>query len=76
LYSTLRESDGRTRLVAIDVAADSLRVVADLGPDLNFAAVPSPGVRFTLAADGRSFLASVVRTRTDLWILENFSRPR
>ena len=34
-----------------------------------------PGLRFTLAPDGKSFLGTIVRTRTDLWILEDFA-PR
>ena len=43
--------------------------------DFSFASPSDPGLRFTLAADGQSFLATIARSRTDLWILEHFA-PR
>jgi len=52
------------------------RDITDLGADVAFGTRISPGLRFTLADDGKSFLASIMRTQTDLWILEHFIPTR
>ena len=62
-------------MVAIDAVTGAVRVVSTLGADFRFATPTDPGLRFTLAPDGKSFLGTIVRTRTDLWILEDFA-PR
>ena len=61
------------QLVAIDAVTGAVRVVSTLGADFTFATPTDPGLRFTLAPDGKSFLGTIVRTRTDLWILEDFA---
>ncbi len=75
LYSIRRMSDRSLQLVAIDATTGAVRVVSTLGADFYFGAPTDPGLRFTLAPDGQSFLATIVRARTDLWILEDFA-PR
>ena len=74
LYSVRRTDDRVVQLFAIDVATSVLRPVSMLGADFDFAA-PNDGLRFTLAPDGRSFLATIVRSRTGLWILDGLA-PR
>ena len=75
IYSIRRTEDRSVQMVAIDVVTGALRVVSTLGTGFTFATPTDPGLRFTLTQDARSFLATVMRTRTDLWILEDFA-PR
>jgi Tol biopolymer transport system component len=72
LYSTRQTDDRVLQIVSIDAGSGAVRVVSTLGADVYFAA--HDGLRFTLAPDGKSFLGTIVRTHTDLWILENFAR--
>ena len=73
LYSTRRTEDRVVQMVAIDAVTGAVRVVSTLGTDFYFATPNSPGLRFTLAPDGASFLGTIVRTRTNLWILQDFA---
>jgi dipeptidyl aminopeptidase/acylaminoacyl peptidase len=73
LYS-IRPAEHRTvEMIAIDAATGAVRVISTLGEDFYFGTPADPGLRFTLAPDGRSLLATIARTRTDLWILEDFA---
>jgi len=75
LYSA-RLNDARSaQVIAIDPVTGAVHVVSTLGTDFNFATRDTVGLRFTLAPDGQSFLGTVMRVRTDLWILEDFA-PR
>jgi hypothetical protein len=76
LYSIRRTEDRTAQMVAIDAVTGAVRVVSTLGTDFVFATPIDPGLRFTLAPDGQSFLGTIVRTRTDLWILEDFAPRR
>ena len=60
-------------MLANDAVTGAVRVVSTLGNDFYFGAPSDPGLRFTLAPDGKSFLGTIVRTHTDLWILEGFA---
>ena len=73
LYSIRRTDDRTVQMVAIDVVTGALRVVSTLGADFYFGTPTDPGLRFTLAPDGNSFLGTIVRTHTDLWILDRFA---
>lgn len=64
-----------TRIVAIEVVTEARRVVATLGPAMNVNAPVSPSVRMTLSADGTSLLTTILRPKSDLWILDNFDPP-
>jgi hypothetical protein len=73
LYSIRRTEDGTVQMVTIDAVIGTARVVSTLGTDFYFATPGDPGLRFTLAPDGTSFLGTIVRSRTDLWILDDFA---
>src|SRR3954454_539506 len=75
LYSIRRADDRIMRLVGIDAATGTVRIVSTFDSDFTFSTPEDPGLRFTLAPDGRSFLATIGRSHTDLWILDNFA-PR
>jgi hypothetical protein len=76
LYTIRRTADRTLQTIAIDAVTGAVRVISTLGADFFFGTPTDPGLRFTLAPDGKSFLGTIVRTRTDLWILENFLPPR
>jgi dipeptidyl aminopeptidase/acylaminoacyl peptidase len=76
LYSIRRAEDRIMRLVAIDAATGTVRVAGTLDSDFTFSTPQDPGLRFTLGPDGRRFLATIGRSHTDLWILDNFAPRR
>ena len=73
LYTIRRTADRTLQMVAIDTMTGAVRVTSTLGSDFYFGTPIDPGLRFTLAPDGKSLLGTIVRTRTDLWILEDFA---
>jgi eukaryotic-like serine/threonine-protein kinase len=73
LYSLFRTAEG-LQVVAIDTKTGAERVVNRLASDF-VTGVPIGVTRFTLAQDGKSFLATAERTRRALWILDDFA-PR
>jgi len=62
-------------LWAIDIATGKERVIRELG-DLRPASPLNPGLRVTLAPDGKSLAWAVNRARLELWILEGLRIPR
>jgi Tol biopolymer transport system component len=62
-------------LVAVDIATGKERVIRELG-DLQPASGLSPGLRVTVALDGKSLAWAVYRPSSELWILEGFRTPR
>jgi Tol biopolymer transport system component len=70
------ESDPeRNLLFRIDVATNAETVVGDLGREFRPANDVSPAIRFSLAPDGKTFVYSTVRGKTNLWMLRGFA-PR
>ncbi len=71
----LRREQGQAVLFAIEVASGKVSTigpVGDINPDSNL----NPGLRFSLCSDGKSFITSVIRRRSDIWMLEGFDyRP-
>ena len=75
LLGIRKTSQRRLELVQLDADSGSERVMADLGrvpAAYNYGAtVGSPPLRgFVLAADGKSFLTSVIRPTSDLWVMD------
>ena len=73
---TIKTRPGNPQLLAVDVRTGSVTTIRDFGFDMRFADPYRPCSRFTLAPDGKSFSATVVRTRMDLWLLEGFNPRR
>ena len=71
----VRTETGSSELVAVDVGSGEVTTIRDFSSDVRFSAPWSPGIRYTLAPNGASFSATVVRVRMDLWLLEGFN-PR
>jgi hypothetical protein len=70
----VRQTDeNRLELVSIDIATRAQRV---LNPDVGAAPPATPQLRgFSLSADGRRVLTSLIRLRGDLQVLEGFEEP-
>lgn len=66
-------SDGeRSILFSVDIATGVEKVRGDLGKDFLPSTYLSPGIRFSLAPDGRSFVYGVLKSKLNLWMLEGF----
>jgi Tol biopolymer transport system component len=62
-------------LVAVDIATGKERVIRELG-DLQPGSSLGPGLRVTVAPDGKSLAWAVNRARSELWILDGLRTPR
>jgi serine/threonine protein kinase/Tol biopolymer transport system component len=62
-------------ILAINVETEAERVVATLEPGTIIGGPHTPSDRMTLNADGTALLTTIMRTKTDLWMLENFDPP-
>jgi Tol biopolymer transport system component len=76
LYVLAVGTDRRTAVESIDLMSGSATTIRTFNPDVVFTTPQNPGVRASLAADGRSLLTTALRTRSDIWMLEGFDRPR
>ncbi|HYI93877.1 MAG TPA: hypothetical protein VEX68_10060, partial [Bryobacteraceae bacterium] len=75
LLGIRKTSQRKLELVQLDSDSGSERVLADLGrvpAAYSYAATlgAAPLRGFVLAADGKSFLTSVVRPTSDLWVMD------
>jgi Tol biopolymer transport system component len=73
----LRVNTGRLVLVSINVETGREKRIADTGPAPRppgpYSDAPLSG--FSLSPDGKSFVTSISRSDSDIWILENFQMP-
>ncbi len=66
-------SDGkRSILFSVDIAIGVEKVLGDLGKDFSPSTYLTPGIRFSLAPDGRSFVYAVLKQKSNLWMLKGF----
>jgi len=61
------------RLDAIDVRTGAARKIADFGPDITFVVSRTFCLSGSLAPDGKSFATTVLKSPSDIWILDGFS---
>ncbi len=71
LYGVRQEHSGAT-LFSFDLATRKMRDLRDLGHELSPESDLLPGIRFSLAPDGKSIAYSVAEERTSIWLLEGF----
>jgi len=76
LYGIHPDENRHQILFSLEVASGRQKDVADLGTEFQPAAPLSPGNRYSLAPDGKSFALSIRKYRSDLWMLENFNPHR
>jgi hypothetical protein len=60
------------RLVGLDVRTGSAKIIRAFGDEFYFG-TPYGSQRLTLAPGGRTFSATVLHKRTDLWLLQGFN---
>jgi Tol biopolymer transport system component len=66
-------SDGEHNILfSIDIATGVEKVLGDLGQDFAPSANFRPGIRFSLAPDGKSFVYGISKYKSNLWMLEGF----
>jgi dipeptidyl aminopeptidase/acylaminoacyl peptidase len=71
----LREEHARVVLFAVDVKSGAAKDIGKVtGGDARPRSDFNPGMRFSLAPGGDSFVYSTVRLRSKLWLFEGFDR--
>jgi hypothetical protein len=68
----IRNEQGRGILFSLDLATMKLKNIGELARDFVPRSGMSPGVRLSLAPDGKSILYPAVRVSSSLWMLEGF----
>jgi hypothetical protein len=71
----IREEHARVTLFSLDIAKGKTQDIRELGLELAPASDYGPGIRFSLAPDGKSIVYSVNEERSSLWLLEGFQQP-
>jgi hypothetical protein len=72
----LRQDKEHQFLFSIDVASGATKVIGDIGAEFPPATSMNPGIRFSLAPDGKSFIYASGLFRNNLWMLEGFEEPK
>jgi len=74
LYGISEDQD-HTTLFRLDLASLKIRSIKELGPEWKPDDDLFPGIRFSLAPDGKSFVYAVSQRRDDLWMLTGYRQP-
>jgi hypothetical protein len=69
----VRSKPDHNLLFSLDISTASEKVIGDLGKDFRPASGINPGIRFSLAPDGKSFVYSTRTSKRNLWMLEGFA---
>ncbi len=67
---------GKSFLRELDIAAGTVREVADYGPAVLISGGRSFDTRLSLRPDGKSLATSVETSKSELWLLEGYPLPR
>ena len=65
----------RATLFSLDPMTLKRKDIKELGKDFRPASNLHPGIRFSLAPDGKSFVYSTAKYRDDLWMLTGYRQP-
>lgn len=71
----VRQEHSRVTLFSLDLATLKVKDVRELGEDLAPSSDYSPGIRFSVAPDGKSIAYSAADMKSSLWLLEGFQQP-
>jgi Tol biopolymer transport system component len=69
----IRADGDRNLLFSVDIASGAEKVIGDLGVDFRPDSSLNPGIRFSLAPDGKSFVYARGKIKNNLWLLEGFA---
>jgi serine/threonine protein kinase len=65
---------GQARLDAVEVQSGKSRKMADYGSDLDFRTPSNSGLSGSLSADSKTFAATILISKSNLWIVEGFPK--
>ena len=72
----VRDEHGRVTLFSLDPTTRKVKDLHELSPELAPSSDYSPGIRFSLAPDGKRIAYSVNnQVSSTLWLLEGFQQP-
>jgi Tol biopolymer transport system component len=74
LYGIRSEAD-RCVLYSIDMASKEEKTIGSISKDFSPSSYSNPGIRLSLAPDGKSILYPTIRRSSSLWMLEGFDQP-
>ena len=69
----IRTEGRRNLLFSVGIAGGAEKVIGDLGPGFHPNSEIEPGIRLSLAPDGKSFVYAVGKSSSNLWLLEGFA---
>jgi Tol biopolymer transport system component len=69
----IRPGGTRNLLFSVDLARGAEKIIGDLGADFRPGSSVHPGIGFSLAPDGKSFVYARGKTKNNLWLLEGFA---
>ena len=72
----LRHEGARELLFSVDVASGAEKVIGDVGRDFAPRGDLHPGIRFSLAPDGKSFVYASGGVKSNLWLMEGWTAGR
>jgi dipeptidyl aminopeptidase/acylaminoacyl peptidase len=72
----IRTVGDHNSLFSVDIATGVEKVLGDWGKSFTPSSSLGPGIRFSLAPDGKSFVYAVVKRSSNLWMLEGFEPKR
>ena len=68
----IRADGDRNLLFSVDENGGAEKTIGDLGADFRPGSSLMPGIRFSLAPDGKSFVYATGKFKRNLWLLEGF----
>ena len=71
----IREEHDRTTLFSLSISTLKVSDIRELGRDLAPRSDQNPGVRFSVAPDGKSIAYTTAVYKSSLWMLEGFRQP-
>jgi Tol biopolymer transport system component/tRNA A-37 threonylcarbamoyl transferase component Bud32 len=74
LYGIRLEAE-RCVLVSVDIASKDVKVIGEISKDFTPSSYSNPGIRLSVAPDGKSILYPAVRRSSSLWMAEGFEQP-
>jgi Tol biopolymer transport system component len=70
----VRDSKEKVLLYSVDIATGAERAIGDVGYNNQPASYSTPSLRLSLAPDGKSLTFGTVKYKSNLWMLEGFSK--
>jgi eukaryotic-like serine/threonine-protein kinase len=74
LYELGRVEGGKWRFGTIDPSSGVEKTISEYAPDVRFATAFNPAFPLSLSPDGKSLATSILNVRSDIWLLEGFTK--